>query len=236
MKVKEDKCTGCYRCIPYCPVGAILMKEYCVEINQDTCVECGACLRSGVCKSGALYMPSLKWPRILREEFSNPLATHSTTKRRGRGTEEMKTNDVTGKYREGVVGFCIELGRPGVGTSFSDVERVTIALAGLLEFEPDNPVTFLIDPETGRLKDEKVRNERVLSCIVEGQTTTDKAIEVVRKLQEVSKTLDTVFCIGVISRCRGGKVPIKSLLDEAGIDVSINGKTCIGLGRPLHDA
>jgi hypothetical protein len=67
-----------------------------------------------------------------------------TTTGGGRGTEEMKTNDVTGRYRDGEVGIAAELGRPCVGFRFRDLERVTTGLAERgIRFEPDNPVTVL---------------------------------------------------------------------------------------------
>jgi hypothetical protein len=83
----------------------------------------------------------------------------------GRGTAEMKTNDVTGRFLEGEVGFGIEMGRPGVSTSFKDVEKVTTVLAGKVVFESKNPVTSLIDVDTGRFKDQRVLEERALSEI-----------------------------------------------------------------------
>jgi hypothetical protein len=46
----------------------------------------------------------------------------------GRGTEEIKTNDVTGRIGEGEAGIVVELGRPGVGARIRDVERVAMAL------------------------------------------------------------------------------------------------------------
>ena len=46
----------------------------------------------------------------------------------GRGTEEMKTNDVKGTFLPGEVGVGIELGRPGIEANFRDVEKVAMAL------------------------------------------------------------------------------------------------------------
>ena len=79
----------------------------------------------------------------------------------------MKTNDVTGRFSEGEVGFGIEMGRPGVSTSFKDVEKVTTVLASKVEFESKNPVTSLIDVKTGRLKNQSVLKERPPSAIIE---------------------------------------------------------------------
>ena len=74
----------------------------------------------------------------------------------------MKTNEVTGRFKSGEVGIAIELGRPGTGARFRDVEKVTQAVAKLgVELEPQNPLTFLItDSTTGRI-DEDVLDEKV---------------------------------------------------------------------------
>lgn len=215
-------------------------------IDQDDCVECGVCLRSGACRFKAIYWPDLAWPRAIRQAFSAVLVGYGildkvgirgyrrTTTGGGRGTEEMKTNDVTGRYMDGEVGIAAELGRPGIGFRFRDLERVTTGLAERgISFEPDNPVTVLLDPETGRIKYREILEERALSAIVETKVENDEAIEVIEALKELAKQVDTVLSIDIISKCQDGAISIKPLLNEAGIEVRINGKTNIGLGRPL---
>ncbi|UCD73362.1 MAG: 4Fe-4S binding protein [Candidatus Bathyarchaeota archaeon] len=234
MIIDAETCTGCRRCIPYCTVGAIKLNGKSVFIDQDTCVECGVCLRSEVCQVDSIGQPELSWPRVLRAQFSDPAVRHPTGVA-GRGTEEMKTNDVTGRFKEGEVGFGFEFGRPGVGTTFADVEKATRALAEHVEFSKDNPVTLLIDPKTGRLQDNRVRRERVLSAIIECKTSEEKAVEVIRIIQTIAGKIDTVFSVDAINRCVDGTIPVKKHLDKAGIHVRVNGKTCIGLGRPLAD-
>lgn len=234
MKIDSEKCVRCQLCIIYCPVDAIRISNGEVHIDQDLCVECAACLKSGICKYDALYQPDLGWPRVLRAQFSDPLVSHPATDIMGRGTAEMKTNDVTGRFREGEVGFAIEMGRPGISTSFVDVEKVAVALAGMVEFEPLNPVTVLMDPETGRFKDPAVLKERALSAIIECKTTEERGIEVLKRLREVSDEIDTVFSLCVINRCRGYEIPFKGRMEEAGFTPRINGKTNVGLGRPLR--
>lgn len=231
-KVKiNEKCIGCTLCIPYCPVGAISAgrKRY---IDQDLCVECGVCQRAQVCPVDAIYQPELTWPRTLRKQFSDPAAYRHPTAIGGRGTDEMKTNDVTNRFKHGEVGFCVELGRPGIGTTFDDLEKVTMKLAQIDgEFELENPLTFLIDPDNGRLKDEAVRSERVLSCVVECKTSEERAVKALKALEEASRIVNTVFSVGIISRCKDGEVPAKLILSRVGIEVYINGKTNLGLGH-----
>lgn len=233
MKINREKCVRCQSCVIYCPVDAIKTAGEEVYIDQDLCVECAACLKSGACKQGALYQADLGWPRMLRARFSDPLVSHPATRIMGRGTAEMKTNDVTGRFREGEVGFAVEMGRPGISTCLADVEKVAMALAGKVEFESLNPVTVLLDPETGWFKDPRVRKERVLSAIIECKTTEDKGIEVLNLLKKVAEEIETVFSLCVINKCSGYEIPFKKRMEEAGFIPRINGKTNMGLGRPL---
>jgi hypothetical protein len=45
-----------------------------------------------------------------------------------RGPEEIKSNDVTGRIREGEAGIVVEMGRPGNGAYFRDMERVAMTM------------------------------------------------------------------------------------------------------------
>jgi len=203
-----------------------------VQIDQDLCVECGVCYRAQVCPVNAIYQPELSWPRTLRTQFSNPVAYRHPTTIGGRGTDEMKTNDVTNRFNHGETGLCIELGRPGVGATFGDLEKVTMQLARAeVEFEPENPTTLLIDTKTGKLKDETIRSERVLSCIAECKTDEQRVTEVLKALEGASKAVNTVFSIGIINRCKNGEIPVRSLLARSGFRIYPNGKTNLGLGR-----
>ena len=231
MKI-DERCISCKICVPYCPVDAIVERESQVRIDQDLCVECGVCRRAKVCPVDAIHQPELAYPRTLRAQFSNPVAYRHPTAIGGRGTDEMKTNDVTNRFKLGEVGFCIELGRPGFGTDFDDLEKVTMQLTKIgVEFEPENPTTLLVEPKTGRLKDEAIRKERVLSCIVECKTPEEKTVEVMKTLEDVSRKVNTVFSVGIISRCRNGEIPVKLILDKTGIKTYINGKVNLGFGK-----
>ncbi|MFC1958076.1 4Fe-4S binding protein [Chloroflexota bacterium] len=138
MRIDQDKCIACANCVDYCVVGAIKEgpKSGEIFIDEDECVECGCCLKDDICDLEAIWQPELEWPRRVRAEFSNPEVPHPSTKVGGRGTEEMKTNDVIMRYPKGLVGIAVELGRPGIGTRFRDLEKITRAMTSFgVDFE-----------------------------------------------------------------------------------------------------
>jgi hypothetical protein len=177
----------------------------------------------------------LVWPRIVRKNFSDPLKIHPETRIPGRGTEEMKTNEVTGRYRRGMYGMAFELGRPGVGARFYDVEKVARALSTLnVGFEENNPVTkLMVDRKKGFINPE-VLGEKVLSAIVEFLAPAEKLPRVLEVLDRVSKEINTVFSGDIISRIgTDGSVPYIRVLQDMNRFLSINGKSNVGLGKPL---
>ncbi|MCC6292160.1 MAG: 4Fe-4S binding protein, partial [Bryobacterales bacterium] len=134
-------------------------------IDRDECVECFSCYNGlsqehlnptmvrtmrgflklfrirfdpepDVCPTAAFQPEDLTWPRVVRRAFSDPRVPHESTGVEGRGTEEVKTNDVSGRVKVGEVGFTIEFGRPGVGVRFCDINKMTTARASAgVEFE-----------------------------------------------------------------------------------------------------
>ena len=235
MRIDGDICNACEACIPYCPMEAISMKDDIAVIDQDECVDCGVCQRSKVCPVDCIIFEPADWPRSIRATFSNPRTEHKATGIAGRGTEEMKTNDVTGRFQRGFVGLGVELGRPGIGTRLRDLDTVTRALAKAgVQFEPKNPLTALMkDPKTGELQ-EDILNEKVLSAVIEALLPIEKLDDVLSALKETTKKIDTVASVCVANRADpDGPYPLRKLLNETGIPYYINGKQNAGLGRPL---
>ena len=234
VQIDENKCIACGACLPFCPMGAIHLDEV-ASIDQDECVECGVCVRAGMCPVDAFSSEPSPYPRSVRGVFSDPTAVHAGTGIAGRGTEEMKTNEVTGRFQPGFVGVGMEFGRPGIGTRFTDVQTVAMAVAKVgAQFETKNPVTQLMkDIKTGTFKDE-ILNEKAMSAIIECLIPIDKFKDLLLTVQEASKKIDTVFSIECITPVApDDTLPIDKILTEVGITRRINGKTNVGLGRPL---
>ncbi len=234
------------------------------QVNEEECVECNTCYRTlrdegrnptlvrtlrrvlrclhlaydadpHVCPTGALTPPRLSWPRSLRAAFSDPLVRHQDTDSGGRGTEEIKSNDVTGRLKRGEIGFVIELGRPGLGARFRDIDRMARALAAVrVTFEKENPVTHLmVDPSMGALRQD-VLDEKVLSAIIECRIDASRAHAVLTALRRVAVEMDTVFCAGIAARCDpDGSAPFREMVRESGLSLSLNAKSNLGMGRPL---
>lgn len=268
MLIDPEKCVACANCIPVCPMGAIFVDPAInrATIDQDQCVECGTCFRmSGehlnptmvrgirklarifrfrfepepdVCPTSAFVMNDLEWPRIARRVFSDPLVEHKSTGIHGRGTEEVKTNDVAHRVGIGEVGYVIEFGRPGVGVRFHHIQTMTRALAKLgVQFEQKNPISHLMtDKTTGDLK-EDLLDEKILSAIVEIKTRMEQVPVVLDTVTEVSKQIDTVVAVGVSTRCdeEGDDNQLAPLLEELGFNRE-RAKTNMGLGRVTNAA
>ena len=231
-------------------------------INTEACVECGDCLRGmsqehlnptmvrtvrklakavrlrfepepDVCPTAAFYMNELEMPRLVRQVFSDPVVEHKSTGIKGRGTEEVKTNDVVPRVDIGEVGYTIEFGRPGVGVYFRDIQEMTRELAKLgTKFETRNPISHLMtDKSTGDLR-EDILNEKILSGIVEIKTTIAETEAVLDAVQRVNKRIDTVMAVGISTRCdeNGEDQVLGPKLREWGYSFA-RAKTNMGLGR-----
>jgi len=185
-----------------------------------------------VCPTSAITPEELSWPRVVRRAFSDPVVTHESTGVHGRGTEEVKTNDITNRIGIGEVGYVVEFGRPTIGVRFREIQKMTEALAAAgIEFETKNPVTHMMtDRKTGRLRDD-ILDEKILSAIVEFKTRIENAPAVLRRVEEVAKTLETVVAVGVSTRCdQNGASALDDVLSEEGLQVA-RGKTNLGMGH-----
>jgi len=231
-------------------------------INRDECVECYACYNGlsqehlnpsmvrtmrkvfqlmrlrfdpepDVCPTAAFEPDELAWPRVVRRAFSDPRVPHESTGVEGRGTEEVKTNDVSGRVRMGEAGFTIEFGRPGVGVRFHEIQKMCWALAQAgVSFEKKNPVTSLMtDVASGTLR-EDILDEKLMSAIVEIKVPVERTEEIVRLVWDIEKQIDTVVSVGVGARCdeHGEDHVVAPILERLGYRLE-RAKTNIGLGR-----
>jgi ferredoxin len=231
-------------------------------VNRDECVECYACFNGlsqehlsptlvralrkvfqalrlrfdpepDVCPTAAFAPEELTWPRVVRRAFSDPRVPHESTGVEGRGTEEVKTNDISGRVKVGEVGFTIEFGRPGVGVWMREIQEMCTALAAAnVAFEKKNPMTSLMsDVSAGKLR-EDILGEKVLSAIVEIKVPVERTEEIIRLVWEVEKKLDTVVALGVGTRCAadGEDNVVAPVLARLGYTLH-RAKTNAGLGR-----
>ncbi len=208
-----------------------------VYIDQDECVECGVCLNTEICPVEAIYRPeeTLEYPRAIRMQMSDPSAEHPAFKAWGRGTEEAKTNDVTGKFGHGEYGMLFEFGRPVTGTRLTEVQKITTAVCALgLEILEENPVFGLLEnKQTGLIKKDFL-NEKVLSIILEIRFDADRLAEVVEKILPELDDVDTVVSVGLVTRFDDeGDLPVIMELQALNVPVRPNAKINVGLGCPL---
>lgn len=239
LRIDPEKCIGCGGCVPYCPVDSILSRDGKVSVDEEECVDCGVCLRADVCPTGAIHMPKecFEYPRAIRMQFSDPGVQHPNLKAWGRGTEEAKTNDVTGKFGRGEYGLLIEFGRPGTGTRLREVEKITTVMRSMdIPILEENPLYGLLEADmSGRFRPEFV-NEKVLSCILELRILEADLESTLGRLFPLFGTLDTVVSVGLVSRFDdAGRLPVIEKLEAMGIAVRPNAKINVGLGRPLID-
>jgi ferredoxin len=236
-------------------------------VNRHECVECYACYNGlsqehlnptlvrtirkvfqwmrvrfdpepDVCPTAAFAPEDLAWPRIVRRAFSDPRVPHESTGVEGRGTEEVKTNDVSGRVKVGEVGFTIELGRPGVGVWFREIQEMAAELARAgVSFEKKNPVTALMsDVSAGTIRQD-ILDEKVLSAIIEIKVPVERTEEIIRRVWDVEKRLDTVVALGVGTRCDadGEDRTVAPILERLGYKLE-RAKTNTGLGRITNPA
>jgi ferredoxin len=202
-------------------------------IDYDNCVECGVCLRLEICPEGAIkQVEEIPYPRVVRAVFSDPTRPHQDTEVGGRGTEEMKTNDVTNLFVRGKIGFSIEVGRPGIGAYLIDLDRVLRKITTMgVQLAEDNPVISLIaDRSTGALKSELL-GEKVMSAIAEFFVPEEGVFEFIEEMEHFLDTeIDSVATMSVIARADdGGRCGFLDRLKAHGQNPYPNGKVNIGM-------
>lgn len=241
MRINQEKCIGCGKCVQYCMLGCIKKSETerkCY-IDEDECVDCNVCKRASICPVDAIFMPKecFDYPRAIRMQFSDPGVQHPNLKAWGRGTEEAKTNDVTGKFARGEYGLLLEFGRPCTGTRLTEVEKVTTAMCERgIPIIHDNPLFGLLkEDNSGRFKEEYV-HEKVLSAILELNIKEDELQEIMGVIMPILDTVDTVVSVGLVTRfADDGSLPVADRLKDMGFTLRPNAKINVGLGRPLID-
>lgn len=230
MNVEPERCFDCGDCVPTCPVDAILLWSGHVSIDQERCVECGVCWRTGVCLTAVFVPEELAWPRVLRAMFSDPATVHPKTRLAGRGMEEIKTNDLRGIYTADRIGVSAEIGRPGVGASFRDVQCITRALALTgANFAADNPlIELIVDTARGDLMAE-ILDERVLSVIVECIVPEAQLVETLEVLLEAAGSLPVPVLVSLAGGYRDdGRLAYQPALAAMGLQCLPTGKTNLG--------
>ena len=236
--IDKEKCTGCRICQTYCTVDAIDFGKRKCKINNELCTECYVCLRMRVCPEDAIYAEELVgFYKQFQHVISDPVENHGVTGVTGRGTEEVKTNDVSGRVKRGWIGLSIDMGRPGLGVYLRDAEKVAMACAEAgfkLAPQEESPLAALMpDNSTGKLEDGCL-DYRLLSVIIEGRCEEGRAKDVLRALKKVEKEIDTVFSVGLISRVdENGHCRALEFLDELGMPQPHRGKVNPGMGKPL---
>ena len=233
--VNEDECVECYTCFRGMSV------EHLNPVVVRTIRKLGSWFRwrfdpePDVCPTAAITEQELIWPRVVRRAFSDPVVPHESTGVHGRGTEEVKTNDVTNRVGPDESGFTVEFGRPTIGVRFRQIQEMTRALARMgIEFEKRNPVTSLMsDMSAGDIR-EDILSEKILSAIVEFKTSLPNVPDVLRTIKEVARDLDTVVAVGVSARCdENGENRLEEMLAREGFEFN-RGKTNLGLGRSFE--
>jgi len=238
--VLEEVCTGCGICILYCTVGAMsLTQTEKVAIERRVCTECGVCYRNPICPVRAIVPgPYQTFGDIFKHTLSDVTETAASTGITGRGTEECKTNDVTGRYPPGRVGFAIDMGRPGLGVWLREVEKVARAVveAGLeLEGPEHNPLASVFEDLTEVRLKEGMEDVHLLSIIIEGTCPVEKAGAVLDALRRIEGDVNTVFSVGFIARVdESGYHPVLDELPKHGVPKPLRGKVNVGLGRRLR--
>ena len=115
----------------------------------------------------------------------------------------MKTNDIRGIFMNGVCGIAAEMGRPGVSTKWTEVEKVAMACAKVpgVEFADGKPCHHGDGRQVRPANSTRRSSTRdSISAIIEMKVPREKVGDVLETLKKVSTEIDTVFSMDIIDR------------------------------------
>jgi hypothetical protein len=140
----------------------------------------------------------------------------------------MKIGDVTGHFRRGYAQLVVELGRPGVGARFRDLQNLVQAMAQAgYPYSGGRSINqVMADPAAGAVKPE-VLDEKASRIAVSYTVPLSRVAAAWEAIQKAAAGLDTVVTVGLVRRAADDWTPV-----QAGLTVYPNGKTNLGLGRP----
>jgi len=240
MHINPLTCVHCMECIEFCPVNAIHIDIINAYIDQSVCCECGACNRKNVfeCPVSSIYQGEITHLKQIAKNFSDPTIYHAKTRVPGRGTEEVKTNDVTGSIKKGEVGIAIEIGRPCLGAKISIIEEFHHALRLLgVHYEINNPLSNLIEKPKGNCENTEFADQQLISAIIQFNIPLHNLGNALKAIISVSETIETVFSMSLITQYEPGQI-IPSEIDQALLALNLkyrpNAKVNLGLGKPLY--
>ena len=102
LKLKEDRCSACGRCVRNCPVGALSLVGGKLAMNPDLCIDCGECIRS--CEEQVLRLSEHDWSALAaRGDISvipdpalySQIGFHVSPSLVGAGLEKLGAADLT---------------------------------------------------------------------------------------------------------------------------------------------
>ena len=261
VTINETKCIDCMDCIPYCPMSAIgeSTNQGKVSIDAERCTECGVCLDAEICPVEAIVAKDLTWPRTLRAKFHNLHAPYRAAPMLAQVSQPIRspdeqrifarhkvhselTNDVSGFLGHGDAEVIVELGRPHLGVTFRDVQKVSQALIPVgLQLEHQypaqdarNPLADLTTDTAKSIFRQDILDEKTGWVCLSLHVPENDVPRIFQNLRDVAIEIDTVFAVDVISRmAKNGTTVAERLASEIGAEPAGNCKTNVGLGRPL---
>jgi len=172
---------------------------------------------------------------ILDDLYRNPGQIRKRGKGKGGGSGFGLQSLILGDgLNKGVIVITVDVGRPILGCTMDDIEKITMSLAKIGVFpDPTSAVARLMsNPSTGKLRDD-VLGERFYYIVIQCKTEESKLPDVVRALKEAEKEVDTVFSVAVHTRLSDDySLPDTSSLEELGVKAWQNGKVWLDLGKP----